>query len=771
MPVTSRGPAFPGAGKERRRLVVTGTVQGVGFRPFVYQLAAELALSGEVYNSGQGVVVEIEGRPEALAAFVARLSHEPPRLARIASLQVEELAPVDQRGFSIRESRGQAGGRTMVPPDVATCADCRREVLDPADRHYLYPFTNCTNCGPRYTITRTLPYDRARTSMAGFSLCAACAGEYRDPGDRRFHAQPVACPACGPQVELVDARNRAVPGPWLEAVAGLLDEGRIVAVKGLGGFHLACDAENQAAVADLRRRKHRPAKPLAVMFASLAEVRHHLFVSPAEEEALTSPAAPIVILRRRPGSPLPPDLAPGLKSLGAMLPYTPVHHLLLAHRPGPLVMTSGNVTGLPLVTGNAEALASLGEAADFFLIHNREILNRCDDSLGQVVDGDLRLLRRSRGYVPAPLKLAVPAGPVTLGIGGEMKNTLCLLQGDQAYLSQHVGAVDTLEGQRNLQGSLAALVGLTGAQATAVAFDLHPGYQSSRLARSLPGLVPCGVQHHHAHLASAMAENGLTGEVLGIILDGTGYGTDGRIWGFEILRGGYLSFSREAHLAWVPLAGGEQAVRKTWLSAISYLTEFLGEEGRKLARERLPVAGPEIALVEQALARRVNSPPVSSCGRLFDAVASLLGLCQENTYEGQAAATLGDHTPWAVSAAPVPYPYGFKGRIIDPGPLLAAVAADLVGGVATDEIALRFHDTVVAMVVEVCAAVRAGGGPGRVVLAGGTWYNRYLVSSAVRELTRRGFAVYPPRLVPAGDGGLALGQAVIARCRLAEGIR
>lgn len=769
--MTSGGPAIPGTeeGRERRRLLVTGTVQGVGFRPFVYNLAQTLGLAGEVYNSGQGVVVEIEGRPEALAAFAVRLTEKAPQLARIASLEVETVAPVGAAGFTIRPSRGQAGGRTMVPPDVATCADCRREILDPTDRHYLYPFTNCTNCGPRYTITRTLPYDRSRTSMAGFSMCDACAAEYRDPGNRRFHAQPVACPACGPRVELVDTGGEAVPGGWLESVTTLLDEGRIVAVKGLGGFHLACDAANPVAVAALRRRKTRPAKPLAVMFPSPAEVRRHLFLSPAEEEALTSPAAPIVVLCRRPGCPLPSDLAPGLNSLGAMLPYTPVHHLLLARRRGPLVMTSGNAAGLPLATGNGEALATLGSIADGFLLHNREIISRCDDSLGQVADGSFRLLRRSRGYVPAPLPLVVPPGPVVLGIGGEMKNTLCLLQGDQAFLSQHVGAVDTLEGRRNLEGSLEALVRLTGAQARAVAFDLHPGYRSSRLARSLPGLAQTGVQHHHAHLAAAMAENGLTGEVTGVILDGTGYGTDGRIWGFEILCGGYLSFTRKAHLASVPLAGGEQAVRKPWLAALSFLRAFLGEAGGRLAREWLPVAEGEIALAEAALAGKINCPPVSSCGRFFDAVASLLGLCQENTYEGQAAATLGSRAPWTADGALVPYPYAVRGGIIDPGPVLSAVTGDLARGVATAEIALRFHDTVVAMVVEVCTTLREGGGPGRVVLSGGTWHNRYLLEAAVRELTRRGFAVYTHRLVPAGDGGLALGQAAVARWRLARG--
>lgn len=752
---------------ERRRIVVTGTVQGVGFRPFVYHLAAEFGLSGEVYNSGQGVVVEIEGLPSALVAFVDRLSHEPPRLAWIESTRVEELAPVESCGFSIRESQGVAGGRTMVPPDVATCADCRREVLDPTDRHHLYPFTNCTNCGPRYTITQTLPYDRARTSMAGFTLCVDCAREYKDPENRRFHAQPVACPVCGPRVELVDSHGRTVPGNWLEAVAKLLDDDHVVAVKGLGGFHLACDAASGTAVAELRRRKHRLAKPLAVMFPSLNELRRHLYLSPAEEDALGCPAAPIVILRRRPDCSLPLELAPGMDSLGAMLPYTPLHHLLMAHRPQPLVMTSGNLTGLPLVTGNTQSISELKGVADYFLFHNREIINRCDDSLGQVIDGDLRLLRRSRGWVPAPLKLSVPPGPVVLGIGGEMKNTVCLLQGEQAYLSQHIGAVDTLEGQRNLTGSLEALQRLTGAQAVVVAFDQHPGYQSSRLARSL-GLVPCGVWHHHAHLASAMAENGLTGEVLGVILDGTGYGTDGRIWGFEILRGGYTDFSREAHLAWVPLAGGEQAVRRPWLSAISHLAQFLGEGGLKIARDRLAIDPGEIALVEQALKGKINCPPVSSCGRFFDAAAALLGLCLENTYEGQAAATLGEHAPWSAGGEPCPYPFTIKGKMIDPGPVWAALADDLAKGVSTDEIALRFHDTVVAMAVEVCVALRSRGGPRRVVLSGGTWNNRYLLSSAARELTRRGFAVFSQTLVPAGDGGLSLGQAAIVRFRMAQ---
>ncbi|MCL6447428.1 MAG: carbamoyltransferase HypF [Armatimonadetes bacterium] len=835
----------------RYRLKVSGTVQGVGFRPFVFNLARAYRLGGKVYNDGEGVMIEVEGRAEAVAAFVRKLAGSPPPLARIDRVEKQVLPPVGERDFTIRQSRGQADGKALAPPDVALCPDCRRELANPADRHYRYPFTNCTNCGPRFTIIRALPYDRHRTAMNVFAMCPDCAREYHDPADRRFHAQPVACPACGPQVELVDRKGCPVAtgADWPETAGALLQKGYILAVKGLGGFHLACAAANREAVLELRRRKNRPAKPFALMCRDLATVERHCSVAAEEAELLRSPAAPIVLLRKRPDSPLPPELAPGLDSLGVMLPYTPLHLLLLQAGPPVLVMTSGNKSDLPLVTDNRQALAELGEIADYFLLHNREIINRCDDSVTAVVDGETLFFRRSRGYVPQLLAVpAAPGAPAVLGIGGEMKNTFCLFGEGKAYLSQHIGEVDFLEGQENLEQSIENFCRLVGIKPQVVAADLHPGYRSARLAGELAARLGIrrhpGVQHHHAHLASCMAENGLDEEVIGIILDGTGYGVDGRLWGFEVLRGDYREFHREFHLAYVPLPGGERAVRNPWLTAAAYLITFLGERGREAVRRLFGDRGRELALAEKMLAGGLNSPPASSCGRFFDAVAALLGVCFENTYEGQAAATLGSLTPWfpsgpvepaSASAFPAaapgssggvlafpaatpafsagapassgnisspsagspappagtpfppahtlifpgdtpspsgavsgfsldlqPYPFAFQGPVIDPAPVFAQILADIDAGVPAPAIAKRFHDTVIAMVVEAACRVRERTGLSRVVLSGGTWQNRYLTGAAKYVLQNHGFTVYRHRQVPPGDGGLSLGQAMVA---------
>lgn len=846
----------------RYRLKVSGTVQGVGFRPFVFNLAHAYRLGGEVYNDGEGVIIEVEGEAEAVAAFVRELAAGPPPLARIDRVESQVLPPVGERGFTIQQSRGRADGKVLAPPDVAVCPDCRRELADPADRHYRYPFTNCTNCGPRFTIIRALPYDRHRTTMSIFAMCPDCAREYHDPADRRFHAQPVACPACGPQVELVDRKGRPVAATgadWPETAGALLQKGYILAVKGLGGFHLACAAADREAVMELRRRKNRPAKPFALMCRDLATVERHCYVAAEEAELLRSPAAPIVLLRKRPDSPLPPELAPGMDSLGVMLPYTPLHLLLLQAGPPVLVMTSGNKSDLPLVTDNRQALAELGEIADYFLLHNREIINRCDDSVTAVVDGETLFFRRSRGYVPQPLAVpAAPGAPAVLGIGGEMKNTFCLLGEGKAYLSQHIGEVDLLEGQENLEQSIENFCRLVGIKPQVVAADLHPGYRSARLAGELAARLGIrrhpGVQHHHAHLASCMAENGLDEEVIGIILDGTGYGLDGRLWGFEVMRGDYREFHREFHLAYVPLPGGERAVRNPWLTAAAYLITFLGEKGKEAARRLFGDRGRELALAEKMLAAGLNSPPASSCGRFFDAVAALLGVCFENTYEGQAAATLGSLVPWFPSgpfdsinaplfstdspsfslngwrnptrsaSAPVfsggvlafpaatpalsagapassgnvsstsgggpvppagtlfspggapspsgafsgffldlqPYPFAFQGPVIDPAPVFAQILADIDAGIPAPAIAERFHGTVIAMVVEAACRVREKTGLFRVVLSGGTWQNRYLTGAAKHVLQNHGFTVYRHRQVPPGDGGLSLGQAMVA---------
>lgn len=820
--VSMADPAGRKEGLARYRVRIAGTVQGVGFRPYVYQLAHHYRLGGWVRNSSRGVVMEVEGPPEAVHAFLQELAANPPRLAKIASVTRKPLPPAGYSTFEIVDSRDGCRREALVPSDVALCEDCRREVLDPEDRHYRYPFTNCTNCGPRYTVIRGLPYDRHRTSMAAFDLCPDCSREYHHPGDRRFHAQPVACPRCGPRVWLADRDGRELAGDWVEEFRRLILDGYIVALKGLGGFHLACDARRGAAVGKLRERKGRPAKPFAVMARDLDVVRRYCRLGPEEERLLESPEAPIVILERHPSPPtgadpgcareLPANVAPGLRSLGVMLPYAPLHLLLFGPEVDLLVMTSGNASELPLVKDNGAALAELGPIADYFLLHDREIVNRCDDSLVRVVGGEIHFYRRSRGYIPRPVEVPWPAAgrdlflrdasthngaapsttggmasftPCVLGIGGEMKNAFCLLadgpgRRGQALMSPHVGELDSVEGLRNLEEILGNLCRFLRLEPVVVAYDRHPGYQSAALARRLPARHHVPVQHHHAHLASCLAENGLTGPAIGIVADGTGYGTDGAVWGFEVLVGDYRGFKREYHLAYLPLPGGEAAVRQPWQMAVAYLYRYLGEEGLKMAAFLFPGRERAIGVVARLVETGFNSPPTSSCGRWFDAVSAMLGVCLVNTYEGQAAAELGDLVDTGGVAPGMPgweeaareaanrqgsYPFSFRGKEIDPGPAVAALAGDLRGGYPREVIAARFHNTVAGMMVEAACRVREREGLERVALSGGVFQNPYLYTRVRDELTRRGFQVYGHRVVPANDGGLALGQAMVALWR------
>ncbi|WP_334109608.1 carbamoyltransferase HypF [Thermodesulfitimonas autotrophica] len=756
-------------GRIRCRIRIKGIVQGVGFRPFVYNTATALGLCGFVLNDARGVLVEAEGEPGKVQELLERITQQPPRLARIVHVEHEELAPVGYPRFEIAFSAEGAEKEALVPPDVALCPDCARESFDPRDRHYLYPFTNCTNCGPRFTIVIAVPYDRDKTSMAGFAMCPDCAREYHDPTNRRFHAQPVACPACGPQVELRDAEGNLVPGDWRENCWRALAEGKIVALKSLGGFHLCCDAFNRQALRALRQRKGRSHKPFAVMCRDIATARRYCFVSEAEEELLRSLQAPIVILRRRPDAPLPEELAPGLKTLGVMLPYTPLHLLLFDGPFALLVMTSGNYSELPLCKDNERVYQELGGIADCFLLHNRPIVNRCDDSLAAVVGGEVQLYRRSRGYVPRPVRVPTGEGPVVLGIGGEMKNTFCLLKKGEAFLSQHIGELDSLEGEENLFASIVNFQRLLGVEPEVVGYDLHPGYRSSRIAESIPARVRVGVQHHHAHLAACLAENEVTAPAIGIILDGTGYGEDGNLWGFEILSGDYAAFKRHFHLAYAPLPGGEQGIRQPWRMAVSYLLTFLGDEGIGAAAALFGGKGRELEVVEYLVRKRFNSPLACGCGRLFDAVAALLGICREATYEGQAAVELGETVLAPEEGGAIsPYPFAFEGEVISPAGILTGVLADLRQGAARELIATRFHNTVLAMVLEAARKVREATGLIHVALSGGTWQNRYLFERGKELLTREGFTVFCHRQVPPNDGGLSLGQAVIAYRRATE---
>jgi hydrogenase maturation protein HypF len=749
-----------------------GTVQGVGFRPFIYHLAQVHCIKGFVSNSGRGVVIEAEGLITDLSLFLGALREHPPMLSRIASLEQKELPVAGYTGFEITASDGKDQNDALIPPDIATCSACWDDILNPRDHHYQYPFTNCTNCGPRFTITKALPYDRASTSMEPFPMCPSCHREYHDPLDRRFHAQPVACPSCGPRIECVSPEGFPLgeTGNWLQEVWRTLSEGKIIALKGIGGFHLACDATNPDAVQALRLRKSRKAKPFAVMCRDMKTVDRYCVVGPKERELLLSPEAPIVVLKSKTGIGLPRELAPGLSSLGVMLPYSPLHILLL-NGPFPvLVMTSGNYRGLPLVIDNSAAMDQLGSVADAFLLHNRRIINRCDDSLVRVVERETNFLRRSRGYVPHPIRVARDKeSPPVLGIGGEMKNSFCLLKDDQAFISQYIGEIDCVEGEDNLLESLRSFQGLIGVKPRIVACDLHPEYASARIARQIDGEALVEVQHHHAHFASCLAEHGYTeGQAIGVILDGTGYGTDGRLWGFEVITGDYLDFRRHYHLAYAPLPGGEQAIREPWRMACSYLITFLGQDGENYAKTIFH--DKDVGLMAAMIEQRFNSPLSSGCGRLFDAVSAILGICQENTYEGQAAIELGELAEEVSDGAGLaPYRFDVEGGCLMPGPLFEDIIIDLRGGEAAEVISARFHYTVASAVCAMVDLVSGGTGLKDVVLSGGTWQNPFLFTIARRMLEERGYKVLYQVKVPANDGGIALGQAMVAHWRSKEG--
>lgn len=782
------------ADRALRRIRVGGVVQGVGFRPFVHRLAERHGLRGWVLNDSAGVLIEAEGAVDALDAFVGALRAEAPPLARIESLRVVEGAPRGHGAFEIRPSRVDPGAYQLVSPDVATCPDCLREVLDPADRRYRYPFTNCTNCGPRFTIIRSLPYDRPRTTMRTFAMCPSCRAEYEDPGDRRFHAQPNACPACGPRVRLVPGRARPALGAGLPAEDGrdalaraaeMLRGGAVVAVKGLGGFQLACDATDARAVAALRERKRRPHKPFALMMATLEEIRDHCAVSAEEERLLTTPQSPIVLLRRREGSPIVEGVAPGNRYLGAMLPYTPLHHVLLRDVGRPLVMTSGNLSEEPIAAENDEALEALGTLADAFLLHDRGIHARYDDSVWFVpvvptgATGATAALpqpiRRARGYAPAPVKLPFATRP-TLACGAEMKNTFCLTRDEYAFLSQHIGDLENAETLEHLERTLALYRELYDVEPELVAVDLHPDYAATRLGRALAasgGLATVAVQHHHAHLASCLADNAWRperGDVIGVILDGTGYGADGRIWGGEWLVGGYGGYRRAGRLQYLPLPGGDAATRHPWRIAAGYLQALYGAVPGELLG---PAAGPDaLALIARQVERGLHAPLTSSVGRLFDAVAALLGVRESISYEAQAAIEL-EMLATRTRGGDGVYPYGLHREgdewVAGLGPLFDALLKDLRRGVGRDRIARRFHRAVARLATGLAARIAAETGLGTVALSGGCFQNRLLLREVVGGLRAEGLCVLLHRQVPCNDGGLSLGQAAAAQHRPERG--
>jgi hydrogenase maturation protein HypF len=767
----------------RRRICLRGLVQGVGFRPFVYNLAQRIGIRGFILNSSSGVTIEAEGLGPALDEFLESLRQNPPRLARIEEIVTAELEPLDDQAFEIRESRAVDGEFVLVSPDVATCSDCLREAGDPKNRRFGYPFTNCTNCGPRYTIIRDIPYDRPMTTMATFRMCTDCEAEYLDPANRRFHAQPNACPVCGPTVALAKSGSRPTEDPAqrfgnqslsvLSDVRRLLHQGAIVGVKGLGGFQLACDAENDAAVRQLRQRKKRSDKPFALMARDVAAVEEICTLSGAGRELLLSPQRPIVILRRRPGTKISSDVAPGNDTIGVMLAYTPLHFLLFGDRLDgapeftALVMTSGNISDEPIVTSHVEARQRLDAVADWFLFHNRGIYMRLDDSVARTFEGRPRVLRRSRGYAPQPIDLGLPVREL-LACGAELKNAFCLTKDRYAILSQHIGDVDNYETLEFFKETLANLKKLFRVQPQAVAYDLHPLYLTSRFAADL-SVPKVGVQHHHAHIASCMAENRIRSKVIGVAMDGTGYGTDGQIWGGEFLIADFAGFERRAHLRYVPLPGGDTAVRRPWRAALSWMRETFGSElpaDLPLFRQ---VPEREIALVTRMMDRGVNTVFTSSCGRLFDAVASLLGLRQEVTFEGQAAIELEMATAEGGDDC---YSFEMDSREpaqIDMRPTIQEIVRDLRKQEAKQVIASRFHNTIAAVIGEVCRRIREGEHLNRVCLSGGTFQNMYLLDRAVALLRKMNFEVFLHSLVPPNDGGISLGQAVIANHILNSG--
>ncbi len=752
----------------RRRFEVSGLVQGVGFRPFVYVSASELGLTGLVANTGSGVLVEVEGEAIAVDDFARRLVEDPPPLAMVECVRCTDLPTVGGDGFTIAAS-DRDGGRTLASPDIALCGDCRAELEDPRDRRYRHPFITCTNCGPRFTIITALPYDRPATTMAGFAMCEACRGEYEDPADRRFHAQPIACPDCGPTLELVEAGPRAATGEAaLRRARELLAAGRVVAVKGLGGYHLACDARSESAVAELRRRKQRGDKPFAVMARDSDVADRLVAIGEGERRLLLGSRKPIVLLPRRGGAgALAASVAPGNPDLGVLLPYTAAHVLLL-QEPGPdvLVMTSGNLSGEPIVTDDEEAVERLGTIADAWLRHDRVIHVPCDDSVARFV-GDAELpLRRSRGHAPLPVALPFDVEPV-LAVGADLKNTCAVADGRYAWFSQHIGDLDDVATQAALTTSERHLEELTGVSPRLLVADQHPGYRSSGWAvEHAEGRPVRLVQHHHAHVASVMGEHGLGPDdtVIGFAFDGTGYGTDGAVWGGEVLVATYKSFRRAAHLAYVPLAGGDVSVLRPYRMALAHLRSA----GLPWDADLPPVAAcPDIegGVLAHQLETGFGCVPTSSMGRLFDAVSSLVGVRHVVDYEAEAAIELEALARTVQDAEPYSFDVRAGGAndtlVADARPLVAAVVDDLRRGVPVALIAARFHAGVAGLVGELAVRERDHSGLDVAVLCGGVFQNSLLLDASVGVLEKHGFTVLRPRLLPPHDGGLALGQILV----------
>ncbi len=781
----------------RSEILVRGIVQGVGFRPFVYTQASRRDLRGRVRNNTTGVLIEVEGNHGDIVQFITDLKANAPPLSAIESVECNHyLSPVDYSDFVILESaREPSDGEQFVPisADVATCDGCLRELFDPQDRRYLYPFINCTNCGPRFTIIEDIPYDRARTTMREFEMCAECRAEYGDPLNRRFHAEPTACFVCGPQLSLEKSVAPAVADGWLgidppataggtdkagiagadnavTAVRDLLLRGKILAIKGIGGFHLACDALNPEAVERLRQRKYREDKPFAMMAASVAVTREHCEVSREEEELLLSERRPIVLLERKPGSIIPRAVAPGVNNLGFMLPYSPLHHLLLNNLGRPLVMTSGNVSDEPICFDDSQATMRLSRIADYFLLHDRRIHMRTDDSVARVHDGREVVLRRARGYAPEPIKTALTFETQVLACGAELKNTFCLTRDNYAFISHHIGDLENLETLQSFTEGIDHFKRLFHLHPEVVAYDLHPEYLSTKYALGLDDLsTKIPIQHHHAHIASCMADNEIDGEVIGVAMDGLGFGADGRMWGGEFFVANFVAAERVAHLAYVPMPGGTKAIREPWRMAAIYLQQTFGDEFMDLD---LPfVAGLAQRgwpTLRSMVAARTNCPETSSMGRLFDAVSSLLGVRSLVNYEGQAAIEL---EAMADRDCAGEYEFRVSGseRLIEAHEVIHAAVCDLLEGAPPAVVSARFHRGVARLDATIAEQVREERKLNRVALSGGVFQNLLLLNQTKQMLRASGFEVFTHARVPTNDGGISLGQASIANARIKSG--
>jgi hydrogenase maturation protein HypF len=756
--------------KERRVIELSGIVQGVGFRPTVYRIAREHELTGLVRNDGKGVTIEVEGDSFKVAQFTDELPRKLPARAQIQTMRITEAEPKGYSEFTIEMSSQGEEKVSLVSPDIAVCDDCLREMTDAKDRRREYPFINCTNCGPRFTIVKDIPYDRVNTTMAGFPMCGDCRVEYENPEDRRFHAQPNACGVCGPQVFLEDRAGSELArgAPAVRETCDLLRQGKVVAIKGLGGFHLACDAVNDQAVRNLRERKYREDKPFALMAADLSDIRNYCYVSDFEKRLLQSAAKPIVLLRRREAAQLAESVARGQKYLGFMLPYTPLHHLILKGSDLILVMTSGNVSDEPIPYKNVEAKKRLANIADSFLLHDRDIETRCDDTVTREFSQNEYIVRRGRGYSPCPIPSVSGFRKHILGCGAELKNTFTLARDHHAFVSHHIGDLKNVETFDSFTGGIDHYCQLFSVMPEVVAHDLHPDYLSTKYALGRPGMQRVAVQHHHAHVASVMLENNLEGKVLGVALDGTGYGDDGNIWGCEFLIADYGGYERVGHLEYVPMPGGRRAVTEPYRMALSWLYRTYGEEMFDLDLDLFKRHEPEkLEILLDVMKKGLNSPVASSAGRLFDAVSSLLAIRDSVNYEGQAAIELEMAADESYEGS---YEYSIRDEggalIIDPAPLLEAIVGDILEGAPTGQVSGAFHTAMAEITGDMCCRVRTEAGLSRVVLSGGVFQNMLLLSRVISLLKEKDFDVYIHHHVPANDGCISLGQAAVANARL-----